>query len=348
MKVPYLLLALFSIAVFVAQAQPGSPGKCNICGCPDCEYLVPEGVVGFYYDPHERPYQFTCHQLQWKMDNSIAIDQDFCKTNIPPAAWEPCKCVNKLGQLLTEFPPPGFGVTAAPTEAGFIPPTRAPVEPMEPVYYDEPEDKLPLIVILGILAILLALCLLCCICCILCYICCRRGKEEEEDRLIRYVVDENDEIVAGYAVFDEDGNIIPNAVYDHHGIVVYGTPCDEYGNMFAERYTDSPDDVYEYHKENIPYQDGYGDDTIHEQQIVPVENGNDRGQYLSYATDVNESPYNGQYGEYDENDSGILQTSSEDESHLPYNTDEFQPEVSLIDSGENYSPQGEIEQGELA
>ena len=77
---------------------------CNICGCEDCTFADPLGVVNFIYNnkPEKRP----CQMLQQDVQNPTIYNTTYCRDVIWRAAFEPCLCYNENfpDVLLLEIP----------------------------------------------------------------------------------------------------------------------------------------------------------------------------------------------------------------------------------------------------
>lgn len=80
---------------------------CNICGCDDCTFADPLGVVSFVYmnKAEKRP----CQQLQQEVENPTIYNTTYCHDVIWRKAFEPCLCYNENFPDLLLRDIPGYG-----------------------------------------------------------------------------------------------------------------------------------------------------------------------------------------------------------------------------------------------
>ena len=80
------LFLLFLLATVSAAQQYG----CNICGCDNCTFANPTGVVNFVYDnkAEKRP----CTLLQQQVENPTIYNRTYCHETIWKKAFEVCMC----------------------------------------------------------------------------------------------------------------------------------------------------------------------------------------------------------------------------------------------------------------
>jgi len=81
------LYVLFLLVTAVA-----SEYGCNICGCTNCTFANPTGVVNFVYDnkAEKRP----CTLLQQQVENPTIYNRTYCHEVIWKQAYEVCLCYN--------------------------------------------------------------------------------------------------------------------------------------------------------------------------------------------------------------------------------------------------------------
>ena len=96
-----IIFFLLGVASFTSVSAKKS--ICNICGCENCTFADPLGVVNFVYDnkPEKRP----CQQLQQEVENPTIYNTTYCHSVIWKAAFEPCICYNENAPdvLLTDI-----------------------------------------------------------------------------------------------------------------------------------------------------------------------------------------------------------------------------------------------------
>lgn len=66
---------------------------CNICGCDNCTFADPQGVVNFVYDnkAEKRP----CTLLQQQVENPNIYNRTYCHEVLWRKAYEVCMCYNE-------------------------------------------------------------------------------------------------------------------------------------------------------------------------------------------------------------------------------------------------------------
>ena len=82
----------------------GEEFGCNICGCDNCTFANPMGVVNFIYNNkiEKRP----CTLLQQQVENPTIYNRTYCHEVIWKQAYDVCQCynVNDLDTLLSDIP----------------------------------------------------------------------------------------------------------------------------------------------------------------------------------------------------------------------------------------------------
>jgi len=76
---------------------------CNLCGCDNCAFGDPQGVVNFIYDNklEKRP----CVLLQQQVENPTIYNRTYCQTEIWKKAFAVCSCFNTdTDVLLSDIP----------------------------------------------------------------------------------------------------------------------------------------------------------------------------------------------------------------------------------------------------
>jgi len=97
MKLYFLFLLITSVVS--ATEQYG----CNICGCDNCTFANPRGVVNFVYD--NKAEKRDCTLLQQQVENPTIYNRTYCHEVIWKEAYEVCLCydVNNPDLLLSDI-----------------------------------------------------------------------------------------------------------------------------------------------------------------------------------------------------------------------------------------------------
>ena len=84
----FFLVALIPLAVMAEESL-----GCNICGCDNCTFGFPQGVVWFVYNnkQEKRP----CLLLQQQVENPNIYNRTYCHNVIWKQAFDVCQCYDK-------------------------------------------------------------------------------------------------------------------------------------------------------------------------------------------------------------------------------------------------------------
>ena len=79
-----------SLDFFAATNRPSPAYACNICGCNDCTFADPSGVVSFIYQNKEE--KRPCALLQQEVENPTIYNYTYCRETIWREAYDVCSC----------------------------------------------------------------------------------------------------------------------------------------------------------------------------------------------------------------------------------------------------------------